>query len=100
MIYNNHCLVYQDAKYSINYWLQELKLDRLKSTKEEDLLQEIDQNLMATFNKVLVKAILQEYIQAANNIEKEVSVAAYQGLENYQTLIYYTTEAQKAVKKA
>ena len=48
---------------------------------------------MATFNKVLVKAILQEYAQAANYIKREVLVAAYQGLENYQTLIYYTIEA-------
>ena len=38
---------------------------------------------MATFNKVLVKAILQEYAQAANYIKREVLVAAYQGLENY-----------------
>ena len=48
---------------------------------------------MATFNKILAKAILQEYIQAANYAEREVLVAAYQGLENYQTLIYYTIEA-------
>ena len=38
---------------------------------------------MAIFNKVLVKAILQEYTQAANYMKKEVLVAAYQGLENY-----------------
>ena len=38
---------------------------------------------MATFNKVLAKAILQEYIRAANYTEREVSVAAYQGSENY-----------------
>ena len=38
---------------------------------------------MATFNKVLVKAILQEYVRAANYTEREVLVAAYQGLENY-----------------
>ena len=38
---------------------------------------------MATFNKVLVTAILQEYAQAADYIEKEILVAAYQGLENY-----------------
>ena len=38
---------------------------------------------MATFNKVLAKAILQKYVQAANYAEKEVLVAAYQGLENY-----------------
>ena len=38
---------------------------------------------MATFNKVLAKAILQEYTQAADYIKKEVLVAAYQGLENY-----------------
>ena len=55
---------------------------------------------MATFNKVLAKVILQEYTQAANYIEREILVAAYQGLENYQTLIYYTREVRKAVEKA
>ena len=44
---------------------------------------EINQDLMATFNKVLVAVILQEYARAAKNIKKEVSVAVYQGLENY-----------------
>ena len=38
---------------------------------------------MATFNKVLAKAILQKYTRAANNIKREILVAAYQGLENY-----------------
>ena len=38
---------------------------------------------MATFNKVLAKAILQKYTQAADYIKKEILVAAYQGLENY-----------------
>ena len=32
---------------------------------------------MATFNKISAKAILQEYTQAANYIEREVLVAAY-----------------------
>ena len=36
--YNNYCLTYQEAKYSASYWLQELKLDTLKGTKEADLL--------------------------------------------------------------
>ena len=48
---------------------------------------------MATFNKVSAKAILQEYARAANYIEKEVSVAAYQELKNYLTLVYYATKA-------
>ena len=48
---------------------------------------------MATFNKVLAKAILQEYARAADYIKKEALVAAYQGLENYQTLVYYIVEA-------
>ena len=48
---------------------------------------------MATFNKISAKAILQEYARAANYTEREVLVAAYQGLENYLTLVYYTTEA-------
>ena len=91
--YNNHCLVHQDIKYSVSYWPQEPKLNRLKGTKEEDLLQEIDQDPIATFNKILIKAILQEYARAANYIKREVLVAAYYRLENYQTLIYYTIEA-------
>ena len=32
---------------------------------------------MVTFNKISVKAILQEYAQAANYIKREVLVAAY-----------------------
>ena len=40
--YNNYCPVYQDAKYSVSYQPQELKLNKLKDTKKEDLLQEID----------------------------------------------------------
>ena len=47
---------------------------------------------MATFNKVSAKAILQEYTRAADYAEREVLVTAYQRLENYQTLIYYTIE--------
>ena len=43
----------------------------------------MDQDLIATFNKVLAKAILQKYAQAANYIKREISVAVYQGLENY-----------------
>ena len=48
---------------------------------------------MATFNKILARAILQEYIQAANYAEREVLVAAYQGLKNDKILIYDTTKA-------
>ena len=81
--YNNYCLIYQDAKYSVNYWLQEPKSDVLKGIKEADPLQEIDQDLIATFNKVLAAVVLQEYTRAANNTEKEALVAAYQGSENY-----------------
>ena len=81
--YNNYYLIHQEAKYSINYWLQELKLDILKGTKEADLLQEIDQDLIATFNKVLAAVVLQEYARAAKNAKKKALVAAYQGLENY-----------------
>ena len=81
--YNNYYLIYQKAKYSVSYQLQKLKLDILKGTKEADLLQEINQDLMATFNKVLAVVVLQEYAKAANNTKREVLVAAYQGLENY-----------------
>ena len=81
--YNNYCLIYQEAKYSISYQPQELKLNVLKGTEEADLLQEIDQDLIATFNKVLVAVVFQEYARAAKNTKREVLVAAYQGLENY-----------------
>ena len=48
-----------------------------------DLLQEIDQNLIATFNKISAAVVFQEYARAAKKAKKEASVAAYQGLENY-----------------
>jgi hypothetical protein len=38
---------------------------------------------MATFNKVLVAVVLQEYARAAKNAKREVLVAVYQGLENH-----------------
>ena len=38
---------------------------------------------MATFNKVLVAVVFQEYTRAAKNAKKEISVTAYQRLENY-----------------
>ena len=38
---------------------------------------------MATFNKVSAVVVLQEYTRAAKNTKREVSVAAYQGLENH-----------------
>ena len=81
--YNNYCLIHQEAKYSVSYWLQKPKLDVLKGTKEADLLQEIDQDLIATFNKILAVVVLQEYARVAKNAKREASVAAYQGLENY-----------------
>ena len=81
--YNNYYPTHQEAKYGISYQLQELKSNILKSTKEVDLLQEIDQNLIATFNKILAAVVLQEYTRAANNAKREVLVAAYQGSENY-----------------
>ena len=34
--YNNYYLIYQEAKYSVSYQPQELKLDILKGTKEVD----------------------------------------------------------------
>ena len=81
--YNNYYPTHQEAKYSISYQLQELKLDVLKGTKEADLLWEIDQDLITTFNKILAAVVLQEYTKAAKNAKREASVAAYQGLENY-----------------
>ena len=81
--YNNYYLIHQEAKYSTSYWPQELKLDILKSTKKADLLQKIDQDLIATFNKVLAVVVLQEYARAAKNAKREILIAAYQGLENY-----------------
>ena len=81
--YNDYYLTHQEAKYGVSYQLQEPKLDVLKGTKEADLLQEIDQDPMATFNKVSAAVVLQEYVRAAENAKRKASVAAYQGLENY-----------------
>ena len=81
--YNNYYPIYQEAKYSASYQLQEPKLDAFKGIKEADLLQKIDQDLIAIFNKVLIVLVLQEYIRAAKKTKREVLVAAYQGLENY-----------------
>ena len=81
--YNDYCLTHQEAKYGISYWLQKPKLDIFKGTKKADLLQKIDQDLIAIFNKVLAVVVLQEYAKAAKNAEREVLIAAYQGLENY-----------------
>ena len=75
--YNNYYPTHQEAKYGASYWPQELKLDALKGTKEADLLQEIDQDLIATFNKVLAVVVLQEYAKAAKNAKKEALVVAY-----------------------
>ena len=44
---------------------------------------EINQDLIATFNKVLAVVVLQEYVRAAKNTKRKVLVAAYQGLENH-----------------
>ena len=68
--YNNYYPTHQEAKYSVSYQLQELKLNILKGTKEADLLQEIDQDPIATFNKVLAAVVLQEYARAAKNAKK------------------------------
>ena len=81
--YNNYYLTHQEAKYGTSYQLQELKLDILKGTKEANLLQEIDQDLIATFNKVSAVVVLQEYARAAKNAKREVLVVAYQGSENH-----------------
>ena len=75
--YNNYCPTHQEAKYGASYWLQELKLDILKGTKKANLLQEIDQDLITTFNKVLAAMVLQEYTRAANNTKRKVLIAAY-----------------------
>ena len=81
--YNDYYPTHQEAKYGVSYQPQELKLNILKGTEEANLLQEIDQDLIATFNKVLAVMVLQEYARAANNAKREVLVAVYQGSENY-----------------
>ena len=58
--YNNYYPIYQETKYSVSYQPQKLKLDVLKGTKEADLLQEIDQDLLTTFNKVSAGIVLQK----------------------------------------
>ena len=75
--YNNYCSIYQEAKYGVSYWPQELKLNILKGIKKTDLLQEIDQDLIATFNKVLTVVVLQEYAKVAKNTKKKALIAAY-----------------------
>ena len=81
--YNNYYLTHQEAKYGVSYQLQEPKLDVFKGTEEADLLQEIDQDLIATFNKVSAVVVLQEYARVANNAKRKALVAAYQGSKDY-----------------
>ena len=71
------------VNFFLIYQPQKPKLDILKGTKEIDLLQEIDQDLIATFNKILAAVVLQKYTRAAKNAKRKALVAAYQGLENY-----------------
>jgi hypothetical protein len=98
--YNNYCPTHQEAKYGASYWPQEPKSDALKGTEEADLLWEIDQDPMATFNEASAAVVLQEYARAAENAEREASVAAYQGSENHQRLADIAAEARKAADKA
>ena len=55
---------------------------------------------MATFSNASAKAVLQEYVRAADSAKSEASVAAYQGSENYQMLAYIAAEAWRAADKA
>ena len=34
--YNNRCPVYEEVKYGVSYWLQELSPEQFKDTEEED----------------------------------------------------------------
>ena len=34
--YNNNCLIHKEAKYNVNYWLQELSLEQFRGIKEEN----------------------------------------------------------------
>ena len=36
--YNNRCLIYNEAKYGANYWLQKPQFNQFKGTKERDNL--------------------------------------------------------------
>ena len=72
----------------------------LRVPKKKNPLQEINQDLIAIFNSVLAKVVIQEYIRVTKNIENEVLVAAYQGLENRYTLVYYAVKAKIVVDKA
>ena len=56
--YNDYCLTHQEAKYGASYQLLKLKLDTLKGTEKADLLWKIDQNPIATFNKILTAVVL------------------------------------------
>ena len=56
--YNDYYPTHQEAKYGTSYQPQELKLDVLKGIKKADLLQEINQDLIVTFNKILTAVVL------------------------------------------
>jgi len=51
--------VHKDVKYNVSYWLQELKLNKLKGTKKQDRLYELDQDLEAIYSQKSVENILQ-----------------------------------------
>jgi len=40
--YNNVYQMHKNTKYSTSYWPQELELDKLKGTKEQDRLYKLD----------------------------------------------------------
>jgi len=50
--------MYKDVKYKASYWLQELKLSKLRGTEEQDRLYELNQDLEAIYSQRLVESIL------------------------------------------
>jgi len=52
--------MYKDAKYSASYWPQELELDKLKGTEEQDRLYKLNQDPEAIYSQRLVESILQQ----------------------------------------
>ena len=49
--YNSMCQIHKEAKYSISYWLKELKLDIFKGIEEKDQLYKLDKDLILIYNQ-------------------------------------------------
>ena len=76
--YNNGCPVHEETKYNASYWPQEPKLEKLKNTKKENRLWELNKNPTATFNlKTTKMLIIQEYKRAISNTKNQQTSKKY-----------------------